>query len=284
MDLVCDERPSDSPFVETIWYTRSEQAGPFISIAETQCELVVTKYWGKTIITARGPATRATPAYCPADAEFFGIQFKSGVFMPKFPPKMIMNRHELNLPNATGQSFWLNGSAWQFPSYENADTFVDWLVQEGLLVYDPVVGQVMKGRPVEMSLRTVQRRFLQATGLSHNAMYQIDRARYATTLLKQDGPILDVVHAAGYFDQPHLTRSLRHFIGLTPAQVIDENRPERLSFLYKTGPFGEATIPQPKDKIEKNKHPRVYKAGWRNGRTGNRNDINFTNKETLWKR
>ncbi len=268
MDLVCDERPSDSPFVETIWHSRSEHAGPFISMAETQCGLVVTKYKGKTIITARGPATRATPASSPADAEFFGIQFKAGVFMPKLPPKTVMNRHELNLPNATPHSFWLNGSAWQFPNYENADTFVDWLVQEGLLIYDPVVGQVLKGRPVEMSLRTVQRRFLQATGLTQNAMYQINRARYATALLKQATPMLDVVHEAGYFDQPHLTRSLRRFIGLTPAQVMDKSRLQQLSFLYKTRPFGEATIPPPKDQYEKNNHIRVYNAGWRNGSTG----------------
>jgi AraC-like DNA-binding protein len=48
--------------------------------------------------------------------------------------------------------------------------------------------------------------------------------------------ILDAVHQAGYFDQPHLTRSLKHFIGLTPAQIIDQSRPQRLSFLYKKNP------------------------------------------------
>src|SRR6266498_5064910 len=268
MDLVCDERPSDSPFVETIWHTQSEQAGSFISMAETQCELVVTKYKGKLMITARGPATRASPAYSPEDAEFFGIQFKAGVFMPKLPPKMVMNRHDLNLPNATSQSFWLDGSVWQFPNYENADTFVNWLVHEGLLVYDPVVGQILKGQPVEMSLRTVQRRFLQATGLTHNATYQINRARYATALLKQGTPILDAAHEAGYFDQPHLTRSLKHFIGLTPAQVIDKNRPERLSFLYKTRPLGEVTIPKPKDKYEEDNRIRVSDPRGRYGSTG----------------
>ena len=268
MDLICDERPSASPFVETIWHSQSEHAGAFISMAETQCGLVVTKYRGKTFITARGPATKATPAYSPAEAEFFGIQFKAGVFMPNLPPKMVMDRHEQNLPNATRASFWLNGSAWQFPDYENADTFVDWLACEGLLVYDPIVEQVLKGQPVEMSLRTVQRRFLQATGLTHNTLYQIKRARYATTLLKEGTSILDTVRKAGYFDQPHLTRSLKHFIGLTPAQVIDKNRPEQLSFLYKTASFGEVTMPQPKDNYEEDNRIRVSDAGWRYGGTG----------------
>ena len=267
MDLICDERSADSPFVETIWYSQSGRPGPFISIAETQCSLVVTKHQGKTFITARGPATKPTSAHQPAEAEFFGIEFKPGVFMPKLPPSTVMNRHELNLPNASGTSFWLDGSAWQFPDFENADTFVNWLVQEGLLVYDPVVGEVLKGQPVAMSVRTVQRRFLQATGLTHNAMYQINRARYATLLLRDGMPILEAVHEAGYFDQPHLTRSLKQYIGLTPAQITDTDRTERLSFLYKTTSFGEATILQPKDEYEKDHRIGIPDVGWRDGST-----------------
>jgi AraC-like DNA-binding protein len=236
MDLICDERLSDSPFVGRIWRNQGERAGPFISMAEIECGLAVTRYKGKTTITLRGPATRATPAFCPADAEFFGIQFKPGVFMPNLPAKMVMDRHDLNLPEATSQSFWLNGHAWQYPDYENADTFVNWLVRDGLLVYDPVVDAVLEGQPVEMSLRTVQRRFVQATGLTNNTIYQVNRAQYATTLLKHGISILDTVDQAGYFDQPHLTRALKHFIGLTPAQIIDPSRPERLSFLYKKNP------------------------------------------------
>ncbi len=36
--------------------------------------------------------------------------------------------------------------------------------------------------------------------------------------------ILDTVERAGYFDQPHLTRSLKRFIGQTPAQIITRNQ------------------------------------------------------------
>jgi AraC-like DNA-binding protein len=236
MDLICEEKLSDAPFVERIWRSQGERAGPFISIAEVECSLVVTKYGGKTSITLRGPTARATPAFCPADAEFFGIQFKPGAFLPALPAKMVMDRNDLNLPEASGKSFWLNGSTWQYPDYENADIFVSWLVRGGLLVYDPVVGTVLQGQTVDMSLRTVQRRFAQATGLTNNTIYQINRAQHATTLLKQGVSILDTVDRAGYFDQPHLTRSLKQYIGLTPAQIIDEGRAERLSFLYKKNP------------------------------------------------
>jgi methylphosphotriester-DNA--protein-cysteine methyltransferase len=66
---------------------------------------------------------------------------------------------------------------------------------------------------------------------------QIERARYATVLLREGMSILDVVYEAGYFDQPQLTRSLKYFIGQTPTQIMQKNGPEQLSFLYKTEPL-----------------------------------------------
>jgi len=236
MDLVCEERPSDSPLVETIWRSQSEYGGSFISMAESQYSLVVTRYRRRTFITLRGPASKAAVAYSPADTEFFGIQFKPGVFMPDLPASMLVERHDLSLPEASGDSFWLNGSVWQYPNSENADTFVDWLVRRNLLVHDPVVETVLKGRPADTSIRTVRRRFLRATGLTHGSIFQIDRARYATALLKQGTSILDTVYEAGYFDQPHLTRSLKRYIGLTPAQIVNAGARQPLSFLYKKNP------------------------------------------------
>ena len=43
MDFSCDERPSDSPFVEKIWRRQGEsRTSPFISIAKTHWGMVVT--------------------------------------------------------------------------------------------------------------------------------------------------------------------------------------------------------------------------------------------------
>lgn len=237
MDMTCDERPSDSPLVQRVWHSYSERAVAFTSIASPHWEMVISRYQGKTLFTVRGPETRPTPAYGFADAEFFGIQFKPGTLMPAIPPSRVMDRCDVNLPPAGSQSFWLNGSAWQYPTPENADTFVDRLVREGLLIQEPLVGAVLHGQVAPVSLRTVQRRFLQATGLTHGKLMQIERARRALTLLRQGVSILDTVDQAGYADQPHLTRALKHWIGLTPAQIIAENRQKVLSLLFKTTPF-----------------------------------------------
>jgi AraC-like DNA-binding protein len=231
-----EERLSDSPFVEKVWRTETERSGPFTSLASSNWEMVISKYNGKINFTIRGPETKATPAYCHAGGEFLGIIFKIGTFMPLFPASNLLDRQDATLPDASSQSFWLNGSAWQFPDYENADTFVDRLMRNGLVVHDDVVDAVLQNRPQEFSIRSVRRRFLRATGLTPGYIYQIERARHAMTLLQQGVSILDTVYETGYFDQPHLTRSLKHLVGQTPAQIIRLHEPEPLSLLYKTEP------------------------------------------------
>jgi AraC-like DNA-binding protein len=231
-----EERSSDSPFVERIWRAHSERAGSFISVAASHWEMVVTRQNGKTMLTVRGPETKATPLHCSADGEWLGIRFKLGSVMPHLPASNLVDG-AVNLPDAGSRCFWLHSSAWQFPDYENADTFVDRLVRDDLLVREPVVQAALQGQLKDLSLRTAQRHFLRTTGLSHRAVRQIERARYATTLLQQGLSIPDVVCEAGYFDQPHLTRSLKYFIGQTPAQILDRSRSQQLSFLYKTAPL-----------------------------------------------
>lgn len=222
-----DARQSDSPVVETIWRTRSERGGAMISLAESHWGLVITRQYGRTTFTVRGPETRATPAPVPENAEFFGIVFKVGTFMPHLPVGHLVDG-ELTLPEATSRSVWLAGSGWQLPTYDNADTFVNWLVREGLIVRDPIVEAVLQGRSSNVSIRTVRRRFLQATGLPYKTIQQIERARQAAALLEQGVSILDAVYETGYFDQPHLTRALKHLLGQTPAQIT--RRPdERLA-------------------------------------------------------
>lgn len=214
------ERPSDSPLVEMIWHSQSgEQGGAsFTSKAVTTLELVFMRQYGQTLVGLRGPETKATPAPIPENADFVGIIFKLGTYLPHLPTSCLTDA-PIALPNAAGQSFWLHGAAWQFPDFENADTFVTQLVRQGLLVHDPVVKAVLQDQAPNLSIRQVRRRFLTATGLTVSTIRQIERAHHALSLLEQGRPILDVIDQAGYYDQPHLTRALKLFMGQTPAQI-----------------------------------------------------------------
>ena len=238
-----EERPSDSPFVaavwrtqaETVWSTHMMNPGLFLFPAVSHWGLVVAKQHGKTTLTMWGPGTRATPAPCPGEAELFGIIFQRGAFLPYLPPGIVRDRRDTVLPLATSTSFWLGGSAWQFPDYDNADTFVDRLVRGDLLVRDDIVDAVTQGQLKDLSLRSAQRRFRHATGLTHSLVRQMERARLAKELLEQGVSIFDTIDQAGYYDQAHLTKSLKRLIGLTPAHIVRLSQPQELSFCYKTG-------------------------------------------------
>ena len=214
-----DARTAGSSFVEMIWRTRSERAGSFTSVAASNWEMVVTTMGGKTTITARGPETRASEAGFPTDAEFFGIVFKLGAFMPHLPIKALRDRQDATLPEASSRSFWLHGSAWELPTFENADAFVDRLVRRGVLVRDPLVEAAVRGHAPDVSVRSLQYRFRRATGVAQKTIQQIERAHRAVSLLEEGTPIADVAFELGYFDQAHLTNSLKRFIGRTPARI-----------------------------------------------------------------
>jgi AraC-like DNA-binding protein len=214
-----EERPSALPVVDMFWHTTSTASGSFISPATSNWELVVTTLDGKTCMTARGPETYATEGTFPADATFFGISFKLGTFMPHLPLKHLLNRQDFTLPAASTQSFWLQGAAWEVPTFENADVFVKRLIHDGILIRDPLVEDTIQGHYPALSVRSLQYRFLHATGISHKTIQQIERAKQAAALLKTGMPILDTVDRLGYFDQSHLTNALRRFIGRTPTQI-----------------------------------------------------------------
>ena len=226
-----EDRPSDSTVVDRVWRSRSERAGAFHSMATCVWVMVVTRHEGRIFLTVRGPETRATIASCPAEGEWVGIEFRLGTFMPVLPAGDLRDRNGVTLPGSQ-RSFRLNGSAWEYPSFENAESFVGRLVKQGLIASDPCVQAALRRRPEPVSQRTEQRHFLRAVGVTHATVRQIERARYATRLLREGAAISRVVDDAGYFDQAHLTRSVRRFIGQTPAQIA--GRTEQLSFLYKT--------------------------------------------------
>jgi hypothetical protein len=228
------DRPSDSPFIERVWRSQSDRPGVFHSMASCHCVMVVTRLEGKMFLTARGPETKATMADLPAQGEWFGVLFKLGTFMPLMRSSDLRDRNDVTLPNATRRSFWLNGSALEFPSFENMETFVNRLARRGLILTDRIVEGALRGELQNVTTRTEQRRVLQVTGLTRGAIHQIERARRATFLLKQGRPILDVVHEAGYFDQAHLTRSLQRFVGQSPARIARGQ--EQLSLLYNREP------------------------------------------------
>lgn len=220
--ITCWARGSDSPYVETIMHGITLGDDSPVRPAECHWHMVFVREDGEARVVFVGPWTTAGIAHYAEGAEILWVKFKLGSFMPHLPVGRFLDT-ETVLPEASNRSFWLKGSAWPFPDHENAETFVDRLVRGGVLVRDPLVDDVLRDRPQVLSPRTVRHRFLQATGLSQKRIRQIERAQQAATLLRRGKQISDAVYEVGYFDQPHLTKSLKQWVGHTPAQILSSS-------------------------------------------------------------
>lgn len=241
MGLVVESRPSEVPYIERVWRSRSDEAGRMMSVATSHWELVFWEHQGVPQAAVLGPEAKASLAPVPGEAVFFGISFALGTSMPHIPVSALVGGSAA-IPDVTRRSLWLKGSAWHVPDYDNAEAFVRRMVREGIVDLDPVVTAALAGTGTGVgtgdvpgvSERTLQRRFVAATGLTQGAVRQIHRARQAAVLVQEGVPAQEVVHRLGYFDQPHLARSLKRYVGRTATQLATPDTTLPLSLLYKT--------------------------------------------------
>ena len=220
--FVLEEWALHSPFAEKIWRAYSQPEAGFISVAATHWEIVVSRRRDWSVVTIRGPETRATTVPIPQDAEFFGVQFRRGAFMPGLLPARLVDA-TLRLPEASCNAVWLHGAAWEVPSFDNLDAFVERLVRAGLLIRDPLVEAALRGEAVARSPRSVQRRVLRATGLTQATIRQIERAEQAVMLLERGRSIVmalppSVRSSPTTIARHALTKQLRVFIELSPGE------------------------------------------------------------------
>jgi hypothetical protein len=233
MSIIFEDRPSDSAYIERVWRAHSDAGGPFLSVAAGHLELVVTRVTGLTMVTLRGPETHATTIDCPPNGDWMAIRFRLGVYLPSLPTYLLLDHRDVDMPVAADGTFVFAGLRWDLPDFEDAEGFATRLARRNVIARDLVVDAALRGDGQGLTVRSVQRHFRRTAGLTHGLFRQIERARHATNLLRDGAPILDAVHDAGYFDQAHLSRSLKVFIGQTPTSIARQE--EQLSFLYKTG-------------------------------------------------
>ena len=197
-----------------VWTARCDSPTEFSSIASVNPGIGFVRVGGATTVHLRGPETKATTLSCPRDAEYFGADFRLGAYLPMFPPARLANLQDAVLPTLPDGRIVLDGRAWEMPTAQNIDVFIDRLTRAGLLVFDPLVEELQHGGATgTVPERTAQSRFVRAVGLPRRKLQLIERARHAARLLRAGVAITDVVYGAGYYDQPHLTRALRQLIG-----------------------------------------------------------------------
>jgi len=203
------------------------------SVATSTWELVFWQDEGVVRAAVRGPETMASTVEVVGDSESFGITFAHGTRMPHLSIGRLVDG-SLESPHVAEGAFVLCGEQWEIPAPDDAELLVEKLVRAGVIVRDPLVDEVVWGGIARVGTRSVQRRVATATGLTQGAIRRIQRARAAAVLLNEGAASLDVVHRLGYYDQPHLARSLQRFIGRTATQLRQSDEAtDPLSLLYK---------------------------------------------------
>ncbi|WP_204032937.1 helix-turn-helix domain-containing protein [Micromonospora qiuiae] len=218
MRLRFEVRRSDSPWVDTVWTCTSEQVTAMTSVAGVHWGLVFWEQAGRAYAGITGPETRTDTVPVPEGATFTGIEFAVGTSLRAVPTPVLVDGG-IRLPDTTRRTFRLDDARWETPGPDDAEALVDSLVRAGTVVRDPLVTEVLRGHRPDVSGRTVERRFRAATGLTQGAVRQIERARTAAELLAAGEPAADVVAKLDYFDEPHLARALRCYVGRTVRQL-----------------------------------------------------------------
>jgi len=218
MALRFETRASDSPWVDAVWTCTSENVEEMTSVAAVSWGLVFWERHGKAYASISGPETRTRTSPVPEGATFVGIEFAVGTSLRSVPVPALVDGG-VELPDATHRSFRLDGARWETPGPDDAEALVDRLVRSGAVVRDRLITEVRRGYRPAVSPRTVERRFRAATGLTQGAVRQIERARGAARLLAAGSPVAEVVAGLDYFDEPHLARALRRYVGRTPRQL-----------------------------------------------------------------
>jgi hypothetical protein len=101
-----------------------------------------------------GPETYATTVDIPQSAEYFGIEFDLGSFVPSLQMAKLADS-SVALPVQSNSTFVLFGETVEIPTFDNADVFASHLVRAGLLVGDVTVEQALLRQPVALTDRTI---------------------------------------------------------------------------------------------------------------------------------
>ncbi|GGN94723.1 AraC family transcriptional regulator [Actinoplanes lobatus] len=182
--------------------------------------LVFWEREGRSFASVTGPETRTRSAPVPEGAIFTGVDFAVGTSLRNVSTPALVDGG-IELPGTERRTFRLDGARWETPGPDDVETLVGALVRAGTVVRDPLVAEVLRGHLPAVSGRTVERRFRAATGLTRGAVRQIERARTAAELLAAGDAAADVVAKLDYFDEPHLARALRSYVGRTVRQLRD---------------------------------------------------------------
>ena len=211
----------NSPFVKSVSLTTFTGPSQVPMHPDGCWDIAILKRGDDLQVLRTGLTTKTVTHVADEGDEILAITFNPDTFMPLMPGEQM--RDEGVIMEKIGRDrFWIGTDVVEIPRFDNVDAFIDRLTASEIVQNNDVVTSIVRGRPMAMSERTMQRHFLRTTGLTYKSFTQIERAQKAMSLLQTGRPAADVAFALGYADQPHLIRSLKAIMGQTPRRIAGD--------------------------------------------------------------
>lgn len=221
MTQIHNSRPSNHPFIETVWDSKNVTDGTYVATPDGAWDLIVMiEKDGSRQVMLTGQATKPTTVPYRAGTGSVVISFIPGAYLSHLTGEEMIDLIEM-LPNFDETHFNLAGHTFEIPSYDTVELLVEKMITAGILKHDNVVDTILEGDQKAISPRVAQRHFVKATGMTQSYLMQIRRAQEAVRLLQKGEKPIDVALNAGYSDQPHLAKSLKKIMGSSPSNVND---------------------------------------------------------------
>jgi AraC-like DNA-binding protein len=222
-------------FVHHISLTKFDLAGKKILQPDGYWDLTVLRRSNGTRLVRMYQTTKAVVIEHEPGDEILAISFKPGIFIPFLPHEA---RHDkgVALPFFGPGCFMIGSERFEIPTPENTHILIQRMIQKGVLQTHKIVVGALNGQPPVASDRTLQRGFLQSTGLTQKYFTQIKRAQKAVSMLQTGASAAWVAGDLGYSDQAHMTKSLKYIMGQTPGQICrgeDSTESWRSSIFYR---------------------------------------------------
>ena len=219
-----ERRQSESPYIDTVWRSVALSDGSYLATPDGSWDLIaVVKADGTRMVFITGQATKAERLNYKAGEESVVIQFAAGAYLLDFKGAPFTDSF-IMLPLPDDTHFELAGQVFSWPTFENAEELIADMVQRGVLANDVLVDGMLHGTPKAASKRSVERHFKTTTGLSPKKLADIRRAQEAVRMLKTGKDPSAAAAEAGYYDQPHLSKSLKRLMDSLPSDVDDINQ------------------------------------------------------------
>ena len=165
MSFDYEEKPSSSRFVDVYWRTVDTSDGTYLAAADACWDMIFIRGADGARALLSGPSSTTQEVPYRAGNRNVGIRFVRGSFLTHVPATVMVDT-TVALPMTPDGLFVLAGHEWAVPTYETVEGFVAELERRALLSDDPLVMSALHGDRPTASSRSVQRHFLQVTGLT----------------------------------------------------------------------------------------------------------------------